>query len=53
MSRDLSRVVDEIYILGDLVEMWIGDDDDGPSPAALVSAHKANNCPMLSVPNAW
>ena len=25
-----ARVVDEIYILGDLVEMWIGDDDDGP-----------------------
>jgi len=28
-----SRRVDEVYILGDLVEMWIGDDDD--SVAAL------------------
>ena len=25
-----STQVDEIYILGDLVEMWIGDDDNSP-----------------------
>ena len=27
--------VDEIYVLGDLVEMWIGDDDDGAAATAL------------------
>ena len=27
--------VDEIYILGDLVEMWIGDDDQSPIALAL------------------
>ena len=32
-----SRRVEEIYILGDLVEMWIGDDDDDPFATALVS----------------
>ncbi len=30
--------VDEIYILGDLVEMWIGDDDDSANAAALIEA---------------
>jgi len=30
-----SERVDEIYILGDLVEMWIGDDDDSPIALAL------------------
>ena len=33
-----ARVVDEIYILGDLVEMWIGDDDDGPLARALMDS---------------
>jgi UDP-2,3-diacylglucosamine hydrolase len=36
---DLLRVeaplVDEIYILGDLVEMWVGDDDDSECAQAL------------------
>lgn len=31
---------DEIYILGDLVEMWIGDDDDGPCALALANTLK-------------
>ena len=39
---DLLRVeaplVDEIYILGDLVEMWVGDDDDSPCAKALRQA---------------
>ena len=30
-----SQSVDEIYILGDLVEMWIGDDDDSAAATAL------------------
>ena len=30
-----SRQVDEIYILGDLVEMWIGDDDDSAAAQQL------------------
>ena len=30
--------VDEIYILGDLVEMWIGDDDDSPLAQALTQS---------------
>ena len=40
--------VDEIYILGDLVEMWIGDDDDSPLAAALTNA-LANACAHCSV----
>jgi UDP-2,3-diacylglucosamine hydrolase len=31
-----SGVVDEIYVLGDLCEVWVGDDDDGPLARALV-----------------
>ena len=30
-----AKIVDEIYVLGDLVEMWIGDDDDSPEAQAL------------------
>jgi UDP-2,3-diacylglucosamine hydrolase len=30
------RDVDEIYLLGDLCEVWIGDDDDGPLAQALI-----------------
>ena len=30
-----SARVDEIYILGDLVEMWIGDDDQSPTASEL------------------
>jgi len=28
--------VDEVYLLGDLCEVWVGDDDDGPLAVALV-----------------
>ena len=31
-------VVDELYLLGDLCEVWIGDDDDEPLARALVAA---------------
>lgn len=27
--------VDALYILGDLVEVWVGDDDDGPTALAI------------------
>ena len=33
-----SARADEIYILGDLVEMWIGDDDKSPTALALREA---------------
>jgi UDP-2,3-diacylglucosamine hydrolase len=38
-----SRAVDEVYLLGDLCEVWIGDDDDGPLARAIVEvlAHAA------------
>jgi UDP-2,3-diacylglucosamine hydrolase len=35
-----SKAVDEIYILGDLVEMWIGDDDDTEIATALTDTLK-------------
>jgi UDP-2,3-diacylglucosamine hydrolase len=28
--------IDELYLLGDLCEVWVGDDDDGPLARALV-----------------
>lgn len=30
-----SATVDEIHILGDLTEVWVGDDDDGPLASSL------------------
>lgn len=44
-----STQVDEIYILGDLVEMWIGDDDDSPTAARLseVLAATTRQCPVF------
>ena len=33
-----AATVDAFYILGDLVEVWIGDDDDGPVAAAIREA---------------
>ena len=41
--------VDEIYILGDLVEMWIGDDDDSPGALALQNrlSEIAAACPVF------
>jgi UDP-2,3-diacylglucosamine hydrolase len=40
---DESRRVDEIYILGDLVEMWIGDDDDSVAAQHLRQTLKATS----------
>jgi len=44
-----SRTVDEIYILGDLVEMWIGDDDDSVMAEKLrcVMTSSATNCKLF------
>ena len=33
-----AATVDAFYILGDLVEVWIGDDDDGPVAASIREA---------------
>ena len=33
--------VDSLYILGDLVEVWVGDDDDGPVAASIREALSA------------
>ena len=48
-----STQVDEIYILGDLVEMWIGDDDNSPIALALTELLTtiSKRCPRLS--HAW
>ncbi|MEL0048794.1 MAG: UDP-2,3-diacylglucosamine diphosphatase [Gammaproteobacteria bacterium] len=35
LMRAEAPLVNEIYILGDLVEMWVGDDDDSPCAQAL------------------
>lgn len=37
LTRECERV-DTIYLLGDLVEAWVGDDDDGPLASALAHA---------------
>jgi UDP-2,3-diacylglucosamine hydrolase len=39
----------EIYILGDLTEVWVGDDDDGPLAVALKDLLRktAQNCRVL------
>jgi len=44
-----STQVDEIYILGDLVEMWIGDDDDSPIALALTELLTtiSKRCPVF------
>ncbi|HET6912598.1 MAG TPA: UDP-2,3-diacylglucosamine diphosphatase [Rhodanobacteraceae bacterium] len=36
-----ARHADALYILGDLFEAWIGDDDDAPLPARVASGLKA------------
>jgi UDP-2,3-diacylglucosamine hydrolase len=38
-----ARRADALYILGDLFEAWIGDDDDAPLPARVARALKALN----------
>jgi UDP-2,3-diacylglucosamine hydrolase len=40
LTRLLERMsagVDEVYLLGDLCEVWVGDDDDGPLARAFVA----------------
>ncbi len=43
------RQVDEIYVLGDLMEMWVGDDDDDDIATALraVLASTTAICPVF------
>lgn len=36
LLADAAARMDEIYLLGDVCEVWIGDDDDGPLARALV-----------------
>lgn len=40
---------DQIYILGDLVEMWVGDDDDSPTARAVIEALQltSRSCEVL------
>lgn len=40
---DEAHRADALYILGDLFEAWIGDDDDAPLPERVASALKALN----------
>ncbi|WP_267223941.1 UDP-2,3-diacylglucosamine diphosphatase [Dyella silvae] len=41
LASDEARSADALYILGDLVEAWIGDDDDAELPTRIASATKA------------
>jgi len=41
LASDEARGADAVYILGDLVEAWIGDDDDAELPARIAAATKA------------
>ncbi len=41
LSGDEVRRADALYILGDLVEAWIGDDDDAELPARIAVATRA------------
>lgn len=47
LAREAPRA-NAIYILGDLVEVWVGDDDDGPTATALreALAAAARHCPV-------
>lgn len=38
LIADAAARMDEIYLLGDVCEVWVGDDDDGPLARALVGA---------------
>ena len=37
LLEELAPDTDEIYLLGDLCEVWVGDDDDGPLARAFVA----------------
>jgi len=41
LAGDEVRHAEALYILGDLVEAWIGDDDDAELPARIASATRA------------
>jgi UDP-2,3-diacylglucosamine hydrolase len=41
LASDEVRRADALYILGDLVEAWIGDDDDAPLPQRIANATRA------------
>ena len=41
LAGDEARSADAVYILGDLVEAWVGDDDDAELPARIARATKA------------
>lgn len=41
LLRQSAPDLDEIYLLGDLCEVWVGDDDDGPLAGALTSTLRA------------
>ena len=38
LAGDEARTADAVYILGDLVEAWIGDDDDAELPSRIARA---------------
>jgi UDP-2,3-diacylglucosamine hydrolase len=48
LLRSRQSVVDEIYLLGDLCEMWIGDDDDDDLALAIqrLLATTADHCKL-------
>lgn len=41
LASDEVRTAEALYILGDLVEAWIGDDDDAELPARIARATRA------------
>ncbi|WP_130620337.1 UDP-2,3-diacylglucosamine diphosphatase [Dyella amyloliquefaciens] len=41
LASDEARSADALYILGDLVEAWIGDDDDAELPGRIAQATRA------------
>lgn len=41
LASDEVRQADALYILGDLVEAWIGDDDDAALPARIAAATRS------------
>lgn len=41
LLRAAAEAVQEIYLLGDLCEVWVGDDDDGPLARSLIATLKA------------
>jgi UDP-2,3-diacylglucosamine hydrolase len=41
LGSDEARHADAVYILGDLVEAWIGDDDDAELPTRIARATRA------------